>query len=374
MTDSARVNLYIDPFSHHMYSDALFGESHINSIGDDLHGPYRYLKNWLEARGVRVHTADHLLAGEKLPGKNLYVSFGIQNNFRQLAAREDVTLSAFFLFECPIVEPKMYQAMRDAQPAFKRIFSWSDGPSLERFVGGPLPCEHFFWPQSFNRVHEEIWRNEDREFLVMINSNKLPRLYWQELYTERLRAVEWFSAQNEINLYGRGWNEPSKRMGKTWLPLILRRLLEKIEACWQQLRPDPLMTAARKIYRGPAASKAETLGNHTFALCYENMILKGWITEKIFDCFFAGTIPIYWGEPEIEKYVPASCFIDRRNFKNNAEVRDFLRALSQDEIRAYRENARAFLASPAYRPFTKEAFVEHFRHIVETDAGIRLPD
>ena len=373
-TQANNVMLFIDPASHHFQQDRLFELDKSPLIGDHLHAPYIHLRDWFEKRGVRVFTADRLVKGEQRAKSNIYVSMGVRTNYQALSRCPDVVLGGFFVMECPIVEPGLYREMGQAQHHFKRILSWSDSPALERFVGGPLRCERFFWPQSFNQVHEEIWRKEDREFLVVINANKLPRLYWQELYTERMRAVAWFAERKEINLYGKGWNEPSKRMGKTWMPLLLRRSLEKIEAQWEQFRPNPLMTAARQVYRGPAASKAEALGNHTFALCYENMILKGWITEKIFDCFFAGTIPIYWGEPEIEKYVPPHCFIDRRKFKDYGQLRDFLKALTPAEIRAYKENARAFLASPAYFRFTKEAFTEHFSRIVETDAGITLPD
>ena len=55
----------------------------------------------------------------------------------------------------------------------------------------------------------------------------------------------------------------------------------------------------RASWRGPARSKSETLGRYTFALCFENMVLKGWITEKIFDCFYSGTVPIYLGAPDL---------------------------------------------------------------------------
>lgn len=373
-TSPDEVILFIDPASHHFQQDRLFDLDKSPLIGDHLHAPYIHLREWFQKRGVRVFTADRLVRGEQRARKNIYVSMGVQTNYLALSQQPDVALSGFFAMECPIVEPRLYRELGRAQHHFKRVFSWSDGHSLEQFVGGPLQCERFFWPQSFNDVHEAIWAKDDREFLVMVNANKLPRLYWQELYTERMRAVAWFSARQAINLYGKGWNEPSKRMGKTWLPWTLRGWLEALDARWQKIRPDPLMTAARQVYRGPAASKAEALGNHTFALCYENMILKGWITEKIFDCFFAGTIPIYWGEPEIEKYVPPTCFIDRRKFKDYADLYAFLKALTPDKIRAYKENARAFLASPTYFPFTKEAFTGHFRRMVETDASIRLPD
>ena len=98
-----------------------------------------------------------------------------------------------------------------------------------------------------------------------------------------------------IDLYGVGWNVPSYKLGETRVPATIRHLQRKLLHQWQRLRPDPFLVAARRVYRGIATSKAEVLGKYTFALCFENQILKGWITEKIFDCFFAGTIPILRG-------------------------------------------------------------------------------
>ena len=70
----------------------------------------------------------------------------------------------------------------------------------------------------------------------------------------------------------------------------------------------------RKTYRGVAQSKYEIQSNYTFTICYENMMLLGWLNENIFDCFLVGTIPIYLGPPDVTDYVPAECFIDRRQF------------------------------------------------------------
>ena len=102
------------------------------------------------------------------------------------------------------------------------------------------------------------------------------------------------------------------------------------------------------------------------------MILKGWITEKIFDCFYTGTIPIYWGEPEIEKQIPAACFIDMRAFAGYDELAEFLRGLTPSEIQAYRDNARDFLGSAAFRPFSKETFAGIFIRMIEEDLGLNL--
>jgi len=372
MLDPRDVTLFIDPVSHHFQQDALFDLNSARLSGDNILAPYVSLREWFGARGIRVHTADRLLRGEGCGRRNIYVSMGIRDHYRILERRHDVVLSAFFALECPIVEPGLYLELSTIRRRFKRVFSFSDGESLKPFLRGPLDAEKFYIPQSFESVHEEIWRREDRGFLVMINANKLPRVDWQELYTERLRAVEYFSRTGEIDLYGVGWDGPPYRVGRTWMPASLQRICRRGLHCWQRLHPDPLLEAARRVYRGPAVSKAETLGRYTFALCFENMILKGWVTEKIFDCFFAGTIPIYWGAPDIETYVPEGCFIDMRRFGSYQELRSYLHSLSRKDIRGYKEQAREYLKSPQFRPFTKEAFVALFARIVGEDTGIQL--
>lgn len=365
------ISLYIEPPTHHFRNDGLFNITLCRFGGDQLLAPWVYLREFFTARGIDVHTGD-LLPRDDADILKVYVSVGNVETYRTLSSRQDIVLSAFLAMECPIVDPSLYRDLPEVQRYFKRLLSWSDSSSLHQFVGVPLRCETFRWPQSFESVHEEIWNREDRDFLVMINANKLPRVYWQELYTERLRAVEYFSRTNEIDLFGVGWDGPPYRVGQTWAPYLVQRARRALEHQWQRVRPNPVLEAARRVYRGPALSKSETLGKYTFAVCFENMILKGWITEKIFDCFFAGTIPIYWGAPDIQEYVPPECFIDMRHFGGYEELHSYLRSFGEKEVQRYKENAREYLKSPQFRPFTKDAFVELFARIVEDDTGIRL--
>lgn len=367
-----RLALYIDPPTHHFQNDALFDADSPRLNGDHILAPYAHLRDWFAARNISVQTADRLLVSPGGPVRNVYVSMGAQEHAAQLAGRADVVSSAYFTMECPIVEPSLYRGLSRMQKLFKRIFCFTQARSLERFLAAPLDCRPFRIPQSFDAVHEDLWRREDRRFLVMINANKLPRVYWRELYTERLKAVEYFSRSGDIDLYGPGWDRPSLRLGKTWVPWTLRRIQERFKRAWQRLRPDPSLAAARRAWRGPAPSKGETMSRYRFALCYENMALEGWITEKIFDCFFAGTIPVYWGAPDIGEHVPAECFIDRRRFSDDAALKCFLKSLGEKEVRAYREKARDYVASPRFDPFRKQAFTDLFASIVAEDVGISL--
>jgi hypothetical protein len=382
MNQRRRIALYIDPPSLSFLRDQFFNLHGATHAGDQILAPYAYLRSYLAGFEIPVHTADYLPA--KSNGvRNVYISIGNTTNYKRISRRKDTVLSAFFAMECPTVEPKMYRELSQAQSYFKRIFSWSDASALEPFVGGTLRCELFRWPQSFDSVHEEIWRRTERGFLVMINGNKLPRFKYagRELYSERMRALEYFSQTGEIDLYGVGWDGPSfitgqvhvpGTFGKVPLPGTVQRINRQLVTYWQHFFPDPRLVAARRVYHGFATSKAETLGRYKFALCFENSILKGWVTEKIFDCFFAGTVPVYWGAPNIHDYVPAECFIDMRRFKDYGELKSFLRSLTDQDIARYREQAREFLGSPAFQPFTKRAFAQIFAHMIEEDTGVKL--
>ena len=372
MTD---IGIYIDPPSHHFRNDRMFVTDAVRNMGDNLMAPWTALRDYFVARGVPVHTAD-LLESAPANQRKIYFSTGVLENYRRMSARDDVVVSAFVAMECPIVEPKPYRQFPTLHRHFRHLLTWSDSESLLHFTGQRVPCERFQWPQSFDRVHEDVWSRRERGFLVMINANKLPRVYWQELYTARLEAVEYFHRFNEIDLYGPGWERMPSRVGSSIVPMPVRRLYRQTGAelaLWrlrQRYAPDPLYIAAAAAHRGVAKSKAQTLGQYTFALCFENMRMKGWMTEKIFDCFFAGTVPVYWGATDVEEWIPRDAYIDMRQFTGFEQLRAFLHGLSPQDIERYREAARAYIESSAFDPFRMSRLTELFRRLVREDVGV----
>jgi len=376
---AADVVVYLDPPTTHHQRDRLFDRESNPYAGDDILAPYVALRDRLQELGVEVHTSD-ALAGTSDGRRKLLISYGMPDRmpsdtmrrYRELARRPDVVLSAFFALECPIVEPGMYRALPAIARQFRRVMSWSDSASLRQFTGELVPVEHFCWPQSFDAVHEELWAVRDRKFLVMMNTNKLPRLYVDELYTARLRAVQYFEQYGEIDLYGRYWDEAPRRVGKTRTPATFRRYASRAWQLKQRLWPDPLYVAAAAATRGAADSKSRTFSRYRFALCFENSVLKGWMTEKLFDSFFTGTIPVYWGAPDVYDWVPDDCFIDMTRFEDFAELRRFLHALTPADEDRYREAARAYLASEQFTPFRLRTWVDLHTRIIGADAGLDL--
>lgn len=367
------VTLFVDPPSYHFERDGLFDVGRAPVSGDDILAPYVHVRDRLVALGVSVHTADLLERGEvPATDRDLFVTVGLRRRFEPLHRRHGVSLSAFFVPECPIVNPPLYDDLYDASLRFKRMYSFSDDSSIRPFLRGPVSFRPFRYPYAFHSVDAEAWGRRDRAFLVMINGNKVPPLKTRELYTERLRALEHFGGHGEIDLYGVGWEGPPFRVGESRTPTVVRNLRHRIDAAVDRAWPrrDPLLAAARRVYRGPVSSKSATLGGYTFSICFENMVLDGWVTEKLFDCLRAGTVPVYLGAPDVDRWVWPECYVDMRRFTSYAELGEFLHSLSPAEIDAYREAAREYFASDAFYPFTKEAFAEIFEEIVREDAGV----
>lgn len=366
----ARVAIYVAPPTHHFLQDRLFDPATNPLAGENILLPFLRLKQHFEARGIPVHTADLMPATVDEVVK-VYASLGIVDDYAALARRPDVRLSAFFAFECPIVEPTLYSVLPRVRRHVKRIMTFSDARSLTPFTGDPaVPVHRFVWPQCLDGVNEEAWAHADRGFVTMINANKLPRVYRDELYTRRLAAVAYFHRFGEIDLYGKGWGRAPMRVGKSWMPWTIRRWQERAWEARQRRWPDPTYAAVAAAARGTVDSKSATLRRYRFAICFENMVLPGWITEKIFDCFAAGCVPVYWGAPEVADVIPPEAFIDMRRFEGFDDLRAFLHAVTPAQWQGYREAARHFLASPAYDRFRPEGFIEHFRRFVREDAGV----
>ena len=95
-----------------------------------------------------------------------------------------------------------------------------------------------------------------------------------------------------------------------------------------------------------------------FSIVYENIKgLKGYITEKIFDAFVAGNIPIYWGAEDIDDYIPIECFIDRRSFSNHEQLYRFLKNMPEEKYLDYQRYIKNFIENKSEK-FTCEKFAE----------------
>jgi hypothetical protein len=337
------VRVYLDPFTRHFHGNALFDpRSRFNR--DNALRPWFHLKERLAERGVPIETGDYLTGddnGRNRDGANIYVSYGIYDAYKSLIGRDDVLLNAFYLFEVVVVDPSMYRATPELGRHFRTIYSWTSADQLRPFVPDVPAVKPFRIPMPYDSVIEPHWSRTDRRGIILVNSNKKAALSNGELYTERLRALKHFAGTGQIDLWGRLWENG----------------LDGLEAEYGD--------AVRQTWRGPVDDKYEAMGRYKFAICYENMVLDGWVTEKLFDCLYAGVVPIYLGAPDIDKAVDPECFVDARRFASYDEMQRYLDTMSADEYERLRTAGRDYLASAKYHQFSPDAFADRFIQDIE---------
>ena len=321
-------NIYVDPAYEAYYQDRLFDENDLILNRDDTLAPYIRMRAALEQDGSTVHTADFLLAQENGDQQIDYYCFGVLNNYQKLTARSNNRMRAFVIFEPPVVAPHLYRELPKLTKVFERVYIHNiagHGYSLKGVDTSKL--RKLYWPQPRIDVIEPYWDVESRSRrIVVINGNHKPASSHKELYSKRIEAMASLSGLGAIDLYGRGWERWWSR-NSLWLPY------------WRHRK------SLMSIYQGSCESKYKIMANYAFALCFENMEMKGYITEKIFDCFYAGTIPLYWGATDITDLIPKEAYIDVRQYTSWEQMHEALMCMSEQDIKSTREAGRAFLRS-----------------------------
>ena len=65
---------------------------------------------------------------------------------------------------------------------------------------------------------------------------------------------------------------------------------------------------------------------------FENSAYPGYTTEKILEAFAAGTIPIYWGDPEIGRVFNEKAFVLVRSDEDMKKAIDRIIAIDDDPV------------------------------------------
>lgn len=106
------------------------------------------------------------------------------------------------------------------------------------------------------------------------------------------------------------------------------------------------MDAADELSAREAAqwhrSTIEFHRKYKFAIIFENASWPGYTTEKIRCALAAQTVPIYWGNPEIERDFNAKAIVNCHRYASFAEVVEAVREIDSDD-RLY----RSYLQAPA---------------------------
>lgn len=306
-------------------------------IGENLEYPFVTLRDKLNALEIKIDTLDMYPLDEY--DKVIFLDVPKKSNIKFKRLKE-IGKSKLYLviLESEIIKKDNW--VKKNHIYFDKVFTWNndlvdDNKYIKFFLPNKIPDKFDFKIDSKEKLCTMIAGNK---------ANKDSR----ELYSERLNDIRWFEKNHpeHFDLYGFGWDERNFS-GKIINKLNMIKLLKK---AFVEKHPN---------YKGKVESKNDILKKYKYAICYENVKdISGYITEKIFDCFFAGCVPIYWGAPNILDYIPKSTFIDRREFKNIAEVYNYINNMDENIYLQYISSIEKFLKSDAIKKFSGENFAE----------------
>lgn len=275
-------------------------------------------------------------AGVSLSTQDLHrpdqCEFVIYNEMpKVLPVGELIQKSYLLLFESELIRPDNW--VLESHRAFSKVFTWHDD-----YVDNKK-----YFKMNFTHAGqaEFLKFGQKTQFCTLIAGDKVVQ-HPLELYSERRKAIRWFERWHpeQFAFFGVGWDEytfkgPKMLRALNRLKVLRRALAEK----WPS-------------YRGRVDSKLSTLRKYKFAISYENARdIPGYITEKIFDCFASGCVPVYWGAPNIAHYVPKECFIDKREFKTYEDLYAYLEAMTESEYDERLAQMHRYLRSPSHEMF-----------------------
>lgn len=300
----------------------------VSNRDDCLYGFY-LLKKRLEEKGIDLSTHDI-----NLPSKSRFIIYNEMPKIKDISTDKSNYL---LIFESEVVRPDNWSM--ENHKFFRKIFTWND-----EFVDGKKYIK-YYWP---NKILEKLDfdLNKKNKLCTMIIAHKF-KSHPLELYTGRVKAIRWFEQNHpeDFDLYGVGWD-------KYYFKGALSRL-NRFKFLTKLLKPK------YPSYKGLIKSKKEIYEKYKFAICYENARdISGYITEKMFDCFFAGCVPVYWGAPNVTDYIPVDTFIDRRDFKTYDELYKYLKNMPDEEYLDYLDAIKIFIKSDKIYPFSAEYFAD----------------
>jgi hypothetical protein len=85
----------------------------------------------------------------------------------------------------------------------------------------------------------------------------------------------------------------------------------------------------------PIENKITALKDYRFSIIIENEKIDNWFTEKIIDCLMTGTIPIYWGCPNIGNYFDTRGFIIVDSIEELISKKNMLNETTYSEMLPY---------------------------------------
>ena len=129
---------------------------------------------------------------------------------------------------------------------------------------------------------------------------------------------------NEL-MDGRKINARKKKFVSAFIGKSYPIRLHAIELLTQINKVDVFGASARNQVNIPA----NVAKKYRYVLCFENDIYPGYVTEKPFEAYLAGTVPLYYGF-DVEQYLNPKAVVNLLDFTDFESWIDFIKELEND--------------------------------------------
>lgn len=292
---------------------------------------YSQVKKKFENKGHDVYTSDQI----PLSDVDVAVFIDLEPTFDTLLELSRLDCDPYLLYI--MREPPAVARYNNSVDLirFSRIFdsvlTWNDSLAQTK-----SSFYHYYLPWN---IYDTVGSGDGgkiassrRKLLTNVSTNRSSS-HTNELYSERKHVIEYYenNHQDMFSLFGKGWEK------------------EDYDVYHGTPGPD---------------AKTEPYRSHRFALCFENMTgINGWITEKIFDCFRHGIVPVYWGANDVQKYIPQEAFIDYRECSTPEELHNQLIEMDPDEYQEMKRVGREFMINDGR--FTPDRYSSRLLEVIE---------
>lgn len=241
-----------------------------------------------------------------------------------------------FSFETQLLNPRSQDTRYHKH--YSKIFTWNDDliDNVKYFK------VRYPWMDPLPMLNDRPDFDTKKLCIFVANYSCVPSPFSNQC--NRINLIHFFekNAPTDLDLFGRGWQQ-------------------------FQVFKGPISQVNRRH------AKINTLKNYKFDLCFENTKnVNGWLSERIFEDFAAGCIPIYSGSDNIRDYIPENCFIDYNRFTSDQELYSYLKNMPKEEYEQYIENILGLLSGTSLNKLSTVFFIQNIRHVLQLDDNYTL--
>ena len=171
-----------------------------------------------------------------------------------------------WLIEPPSISDTHYKQAWDMRDVFNYILTFDTDYVKEG-------KNYLYYPQGGSWIKQEDWGMKEKTKEVSIIASAKRDAPGHKL---RHKVIDLLAPKYNIDVYGHGYN--------------------------------------------PVDSKLEALSDYRYAIIIENCRMRSYFGEKLIDCMSVGTIPIYWGCPNINSFFDSRAILPFSRFCDLEEI------------------------------------------------------